>query len=357
MTKAIEKHDALEVGEPVGGKVFYFEWARCLAAAMVVLIHVTSGIMDNYSVAEVGTGRALVWSELQIVVMRWAVPIFLMITGALLLNPEKQIGWAKVWKYVKRMVYVLCTFGFAFCLMKELFVYRALTLEMLWQAVLDLLSNDGFSHMWYIYALIGVYLLLPLFKSFVASHDKRELEILLLILFTFTCVIPTINSVFGLNLATFVWFSSSVFYVFMGYYAHNFMELNHRILCVGLVALALNMGLKAWGIVGYGEYWKFLHGPGCFMEALWSITVFLLMKRYLDRPYKARGGVATISRLSFGIYIIHPLFLNILYKGLGWGPWMLPPVIFELVIWAIAFMGSVAFVWLCKKIPWVRTFI
>lgn len=357
MAQADSKDLEARSADGPGGRVLYFEWARCLAAAAVVLIHVTSGIMDNYTVAEVGTARALVWSEMQVALMRWAVPVFLMITGALLLDPGKKAGWEKVGGYVKRMALVLCTFGLAFCLMKEYFAYRALSLEMLGQSVLDLLSDDGFSHMWYVYALIGIYLLLPVFKAFVAAAGKRELEVLLAILFAFTCVVPTVNSAFGTSISTFVWLTSSAFYVFLGYYAHNYMELSREIVVIGLVALVACMGFKAYGIVVLDEYCKFLHGPACFMEALWSLLVFLLMKSFLDRPYAEEGVVAVLSNLSFGIYIVHPLFINALYKAFGCGPWTMPPVVFELSVWAIAFFGSTLLVIALKKTPFFRAFL
>lgn len=69
-----------------------FEWLRVFAAGAVVMIHVLAGISDNVSVADVGIVRASAWGIVQVVI-RWAVPVFLMITGALLLNPEKKIGW------------------------------------------------------------------------------------------------------------------------------------------------------------------------------------------------------------------------------------------------------------------------
>lgn len=337
------------------GKVLYFEWLRCIAAAMVVLIHVTSGIMDNYSIADVGVARALVWSEIQIAFTRWCVPAFLMVTGALLLNPDRHIGWQKVWIYVRRMLLVLCTFGFAFCLMKELFKYRVVNLAMFGDSIIDLLSNNGFSHMWYVYALIGVYLLLPLFKDFVNMSSKRDLEILLVVFFCLTCIVPTINAAFGLRLVSFVWITSTVFYVFLGYYAHTFLILDRRLAAVGIVALVVNMALKAFGIIQYENYFKFLHGPACPMEALWALMVFLLFKRFFNRPYG--GGVATLSNLSFGIYILHPLFINILYKGFHLMPWDYPPVLYEVVVWVIAFFGSIVVVWLCKRTPFLKSFI
>ena len=336
------------------GKVLYFEWARCLGAAAVVMIHVTSGIMDNYPISEVGVIRALVWSEMQVVLLRWAVPVFFMITGALLLDPDKEIGWKKIGRYVKRMALVLCTWGLAFCVLQRVFMERSISPSLIVCSVIDLLSNKGFSHLWYVYDLIGIYLMLPMLRAWTATSGDRDQRTLLAVLFVFTCVVPTINTAFGLELSIFLWLSSSVFYVMLGYYVHNKIELDKRVMVMGIMSLVTCMALKAYGVVVVGEYWKWLHGPACPLEAAWSVCVFLIMKHHLDRTYSRRGVIERVASLSLGIYVVHPLFINLLYKALGIGPWGLPPVVFETAGWGTAFFGSLTTVIATRHLPVVR---
>ncbi len=339
------------------GKVLYFEWARCLGAASVVMIHVTSGIMDNHTIPEVGVIRALIWSEMQVALLRWAVPVFFMMTGALLLDPRKEVTWRRVWGYVRWMLLVLCTWGLSFCLMQRFFTERSFSLTLIAGSVLDLLSGKGFSHLWYIYALIGVYLLLPVLRAWVATAGDREQRTLLWVLFAFTCVVPTVNSAFGLELSTFLWLSSSVFYVFLGRYAHEKLDLDCKLLAIGIASVIACMALKAYGILAVGDYWKWLHGPSCPLEAVWSLCVFLLMKRWLDCQYRKGGAVERLATLSLGIYIVHPLFINFLYKAFGMGPWSLPPVIFESVCWTVSFLGSIMLASISKRTPLMRSFM
>ncbi|WP_165173970.1 hypothetical protein [Adlercreutzia sp. ZJ242] len=72
---------------PMGQKALYFEWARALGAAAVVLLYVFVIVLDNGSVAQVGVALALAWSEVQVVLTRWAVPAFLMVSGLSCLTP------------------------------------------------------------------------------------------------------------------------------------------------------------------------------------------------------------------------------------------------------------------------------
>lgn len=82
--------------------------------------------------------------------------------------------------------------------------------------------------------------------------------------------------------------------------------------------------------------------------------VFLLFKNHCEKSYNPRGIVAFASSYSFGIYVIHPIFLNVAYKVLGLGPWSMPPVLFELSMWLVAYLGSAGMIWTMRKIPGLR---
>ena len=69
-------------------QIAYFQRARCLGALAVVLLHVLSVPLADTPVEVIGHARAFVWYEAQTVLTRWAVPVFFMITGALLLDPS-----------------------------------------------------------------------------------------------------------------------------------------------------------------------------------------------------------------------------------------------------------------------------
>ena len=63
---------------------------------------------------------SLFWVEgiAQIPLARWAVPVFFMMSGALILDPGREMPLRKVGRYIWRMAFILLTVGFAFCLME-----------------------------------------------------------------------------------------------------------------------------------------------------------------------------------------------------------------------------------------------
>ncbi|MDY5272483.1 MAG: acyltransferase [Tractidigestivibacter sp.] len=204
--------------------ILCFEWARGFAAAMVVLLHVTQGIMANYPISVIGKSRAIVWTVTQFLLTRWAVPVFLMIPGALLLNPEKQTSWKDVWRYERRVALVLAAFGYIFCLMEQYAGTRQLSPELFGISALNLLSGRSWSHLWYLYAMMGIYVLLPMVKAYASSVGPEDLRIFLIILFVLTVCIPSLNSALSTAIDTLIWLPSYLFYFLLGYYAFNYID-------------------------------------------------------------------------------------------------------------------------------------
>jgi surface polysaccharide O-acyltransferase-like enzyme len=333
--------------------VLCFEWARGFAAAMVVLLHVTQGIMTNYPINVIGESRAVVWTVSQFLLTRWAVPIFLMISGALLLNPGKTTGWKDVRRYERRMALVLATFGYLYCLLEQYSGTRQLAPPLFGISALNLLSGKSWSHLWYLYAMMGIYLLLPMMKAYVATARRKDLQIFLIVLFAFTSCIPSFNNAMSTNVVTLIWIPCYVFYFFLGYYAFNFLELTRRLTLPCAVLVTLGCLVQTTYVLA-GNYGEWVRSPASVFVFGLSLMVFLLFKKYFERPFEPDGVVALASSYSFGIYVIHPVFVNVAYKVIGLGPWSMPPVAFELSMWLFALLGSVLVVWIMRRIPGLR---
>ena len=114
--------------------------------------------------------------------MYWAVPVFLMITGALLLNPEKDITYKKCFLYARRILLALVLFGTTFALVMMVGSHQPINIG---QALLQVFEDKSFAHLWYLYILIGLYLTLPVIKGFINSASRETLGTLLLVLFVF----------------------------------------------------------------------------------------------------------------------------------------------------------------------------
>lgn len=174
-------------------KIIYLEILRVICAIVVVLDHVCIAGIHIFEKGATVFDRFLYngiqhWSH-------FAVPVFLMITGYLLLDSKKEIGYKKaITKYVWRMVAILLTVGTVFAWMEIYFSTKSLAPYGLLTGLWNTIQGDTWDHLWYLYTLIGLYLVLPILKPLFDKLSKRELDTFLMIFFFFGSVMPAITS-------------------------------------------------------------------------------------------------------------------------------------------------------------------
>lgn len=333
-------------------RIWFLDWIRVFGCLAVVLLHCLVSLSNNIPMEELGVTRALVWTEVMVVLTRWAVPAFLMITGALLLNPDRSFGERKLRSYVARIATVLLFFGTAFSLMEYIYTERTLNVQMILTSFMDLIQGKGWGHLWYLFDLLGIYLLLPLFRAFIARHDERKsLELLLMVLFVLALVVPTVNRAFGLSIDTLIWLNSSAFYVFLGWYLMRYEVPLAPLVAFGTLAISITAFIAAVGILICGSYLSWAWEPNSPLIALWAAMVFVLVKKHANHPMKSGGLAITLSTLSFAIYVLHPVIVNFMYKVLDLTPNFLPPVIFEASAFSVVVLISMVASMIVRRLP------
>ena len=139
-----------------------------------MLLHSIYGWIDNVDVNSISNIRYILDINILSIFVRTGVPIFLMISGVLLLDPDKKLNFDKILKYIIRMLLVLVIFGFGYCLIDQFFVYKFSNIPSLFiNSIVNLLSGKSWAHMWYIYYLIGIYVITPIIRTFISSYEKK----------------------------------------------------------------------------------------------------------------------------------------------------------------------------------------
>lgn len=97
--------------------IVYLDNLRIVAAIAVVFLHLSNVCLDRFYDSDATMQNVLL--VLINTITRFAVPVFVMITGTLLLNPRRIITYDNVFgKYIWRMLLILLTIGGAYALME-----------------------------------------------------------------------------------------------------------------------------------------------------------------------------------------------------------------------------------------------
>lgn len=337
------QHDVASGAAPSGAaRIACFEWARAAGCVAVVALHVFVALCNAHGYDALGPTRLFVEATLSIVLTRWAVPVFFMVSGALLLDPAKDLGWERIWRYVSRMLFVLGTFGLAFCLVESAYNNGGLSLAVVGEALINLVTARSWGHLWYVYALLGLYALTPALRLLVTGADRRTLTLTITVLYVLVLVIPTVSHLAGNTVTLPLNLAPAVVYYLLGWYVWTYLRLDTATACAGIASL---VAMIAGQWLGHGE----LALPEYCLVAPYGALVILLFARYARRPINEVAVADALANRSFGIYVVHPIFLHALVRFVD--PLALPVGAFELLAFAVALAGSFVLVDVVRKIP------
>ena len=211
--------DAMTKEPHVPAHEYWIDLARAVCALGVITIHVFAG----FDLAAVPPVRLALWQTIQIVLGRFAVPAFLLITGYLTLDPARPMGLDKVRAHVLRLLGLLGTFGFAFCLI-ETFAAEGFSISSAIGSVYALLCGNSWDHMWYLYVLLGLWLLMPLWRHLATQSTQDEYRWILVVLFAFSLCVYSVDWVLWLNFLNPLAIAiPAPFYLLMGGYVRRFV--------------------------------------------------------------------------------------------------------------------------------------
>lgn len=243
-------------------------------------------------------------------------------------------------KYCKRILLALFIFGVPFSLMMIFMETKQVSPLMILQAVMNVVKGESFGHLWYLYVLIGVYLVLPVIKSAADNMDKKSICTFLVVLFLFNFCVPVIERLADIEIAFMVPLTTfSIFYIVCGHYLEEYVEIDRKIATAGFIGTlmaAIIVALKS----GSGDYLGYDSPIICLV----GIFAFLLFKGVdINRAHKE--WIWNVDRLCFGVYLIHPVFIHFTYRLLKISPvsfdlyWLAMPALGAMFV-VVTFFGS-----------------
>lgn len=338
------------------GKLTYIENMRCVALVLIVMIHVVAYPIQNWN----DSSFYFILYSLGYAIGCCGVPIFLLISGSLLFNPDKEISVRKIYtKMIPRILLPLCIFGYVFALMEMYFETHSVSLAMFIGAAERVLNKESWDHLWYLYMLLGLYMFLPVLQFLNKNLDEKQYRYFTALLIGLGYILPTINSIFGTSInvnqpsplchIAALWLGGA-----MVRYEHSEQFKKLVSLCgVCSLFVLIATGLLCPIYFGRDTYTVIASYNDIFVIGT-AMLLYLLIKKVSSSKM---GGLGNLAECSFGIYLIHPVVMNILYKVLD----LRPDYYFALISIPLFTVAFIIPSWLCvavmKKIPLVKKLV
>jgi len=330
--------------------------SRVIAIFAVVFLHVATGVVIG---SDIGTKSWWI-GNLYDSLVRWCVPVFVMISGALLLDPSKKEDLRTF--YLKRLsrISIPILFWSALFLLwatlKGTIKGEPLSLVDL---ATRLLSGKPYFHMWFLYMIITLYLFTPFFRRLLKGSSRNEIAVLVLFTFVLSALNALAGNLFLGDSKLFInWFLSYIPYFFLGYLVRTReRDYPSRILWgVFVVSVILTAaGCYAVGRTEGLDAGLYFYGYLSITVIPMSVSVMHLLKSW-TKPIGSVGLTKQIAALTLGVYLIHPIFLEVIqyagYCSLAFYPGVSIPVI-TFVVCGLSLSGA----WVINKVPYLKRVI
>ncbi len=335
-------------------RIRYLDYLRVISMLAVVFLHSFYIALPQFQETD-----SLVWGVLFYSLKdcgRFAVPVFCMMTGALFLNPRRELTYKKLFsKYILKYGLIILIFVWGYAFAKEVLNTHTVSLNAMWTCLVRTVSGEAKEHIYYLYDLIGMMLIMPLLKKGIDRFDQKDIRYAVCVLFVFVSVLPTLKKLtgftFGISLpVTGVY----VLYLLLGWWIHNGNIVIREKVCLLLIAVMILFCFADGylNMVRHVDLWPYAYSsPVC---VIFACSVFCLVKQRVERSEAQETGrvVRTLSKYSFLIYIFH-LYLQVLtLRFLQINVFATPvPVITSLLL-AVSSLGlSMAIGFVLEKIP------
>lgn len=258
------------------------------------------------------------------VIGRMGVPIFMMLTGALLL--QKDIKDIKEF-YMKKLLPLIVTYGIwtLFYIMYACKYWDEEFSILMWIRQTLCLKRFEVYHFWYMPVIMGIYIVVPFLGKFVRSYSNKVIIGLMSISFCTLSVMPLVNKILLVNKITEgalfepyldINFLGGIYgiYILLGYLiVHRgiLQKINTSILILALASCFLLVSLL--------QYQMYITDTNYLGNYLWydspfliisGATLFEMIMRMKDNiPKKMEKVCKDISERSFGMYCVHVLIL------------------------------------------------
>ena len=321
-------------------RIIYLDFLKVIAIFLMVANH----CVDNVTPAERALPWYNLWGSVYNSFTRPAIPLFMMVTGILLLPTKMDMG-SFYKKRISRLVIPFLVWSVLYNLFPwftgllncdpetiHVFFKWADTSQAFGDALRNILmipfNFSAFAvQMWYVYLLIGIYLYIPVFSAWVEKSDKRSQRIFLAI-WAVSLFVPYLRNYLTENLfgecswnefGLFYYFAGFSGYMLLGYHLVKYPLQMSKVSKYALAAIAFAIGYavtligfkNATAVEGQSEAMVELFFTFCSPNvALMTFAIFLIGKDLRFENKRVNRFISQFSICTFGIWMCHYFFVG-----------------------------------------------
>lgn len=297
-------------------RIVYIDTLRCVAMLLVILLHCLNPVItqpDYYQTLNWNIGIVLN------AFCRCGVPLFFMMSGCLLMADEKTGHLSSFYRErMARLLIPLLCWNMIFFLFSGFFDNTGFSPKVF---IENFVNNGSYYHIWYVYSLLGIYLMAPFLKRLVDSSSTRETFVLWLIILFPGTIRPFLNHILPVYIYLFdPLIQGYCGYFIMGYLLGNFsLKRKWRVLIYLGGAIGVLISVIGNAAASSEENINLVFNQGyAITHYLISAAIFTAAKYgTVFSKTVIRRISYRLSVVSFGVYWIHPIFLRLVQQYLS----------------------------------------
>lgn len=289
---------------------------RFFAIIFVIIIHATC----NYYVESYGTKMFIMTLGISSLTS-CAVPLFYMLSGCFLIN-KKNTNYKTFYKKVLKIILQTLFWTLIYLLIFKFLMNQDINII---KKMFTALFKEQVDHLWYMYPLIGLYILTPFISRLYLSLNEREKKGLLMLILVLPVLLGTLQLKFWdvISIPKFAIFFPELGLFVLGKYLYDNKKIfqNSKISLISagttilgliLIAVLAKIMINSQGISNTKPYFDCTLLPNFMLDT--SLFIFAIsINKYLEKiPQKIKKFISIVATNTGGIYFIHMIFLYLL---------------------------------------------
>lgn len=342
--------------------ILWIDLVRVIAMLGVVLLHTTAPLLYQFEKIQMSYW----WSaNIYDSIVRVCVPLFFLISGYLLLRKSQKLS-TFILNRIYKVVIPFLAWSLFYLIWKRIVIFDY---NISLKSVYSIVITPSYYHLWFIYALIFVYCLIPVLKKFILNSNKYNRYYFVIFWFFTVSTISLFENFTGLvDTIDFLAIPGFTGYLVLGYIIGS-MIITKKMFMISIMFLMLNYIftvvstylLSAQNGIFNGYFYGYF-SPNII---LLSVT-FFLSARYIiqsiefEKYQLSSKVIDRVSATSMGIYLVHPIFLYHIENGdFGFTLSKLTghPILFIPFTTIVVFIISFFVIIILQRIPLIRYFV